>query len=335
MTKIITKIMSDLTVLPRPGASLKPPRPPIPGPSEEAFTQTFGTLLPRVKYTHTPHGKAAYYEKDLSASNSPNNAVPDRVLFIHGVQTPALGMFPLACALHGTFNASHFVLLDIWGHGLSDTPIVPHDASLFLELIDALLNELEWPTAHLVGYSFGGRLTVGYAASRPQRVSSFTLIAPAGLLRFKEFSEEQQAHLRAGADEVAARKCVFDILGGSDETVLSDWEERVAKGEVVAEAIRAWQLREHAGHAASVVGVFRDGGVMDRDEEFVKAVETGVPHVVVLGETDEVCSKKQLQELGFRDVHVVGRVGHGVVRESVAEVAGIIGMFWKRLHGND
>jgi pimeloyl-ACP methyl ester carboxylesterase len=321
--------MSSILVLPRPGAPYTS-QPPISGPSEEAFTQTFGTLLPPAKYIHTPHGKAAYYEK-TPPSPEANNVVLDRVLFIHGVQTPALGMFHLASELQDKFQSSHFVLLDLWGHGLSDTPIEPHDAALFHDLIDALLDELKWPTAHLVGFSFGGSLAVGYVATRPKRVSSFVLVAPAGLIPFSGFSEEQQAHLHSGGDEAAAQKCVMEILGGADEVLPEDWKERVARKEVVAEALRAWQLREHPGHAASVVGVFRDGGVMDRDEVFVKAVKSGVPNVVVLGETDDICTKEQLQGLGFKDVHVVDGAGHEVVRTCVPEVAGTIEEFWNTL----
>jgi pimeloyl-ACP methyl ester carboxylesterase len=330
--------MSPHLVVPRPSVPLPSPQPPIPGPSESSFTQTFGTLLPAAQFIHTQHGKAAYYQtKPLSTE--PSNAVPDRVLFIHGVQTPALGMFPLAHALQSKFKTSHFVLLDLWGHGLSDTPLVPHEASLFHALIDALLDHLAWPAAHLVGFSFGGALAVGYVASRPQRVKSFALVAPAGLYRFAGFSAEQQGHIRDGdgseGDEVAAQKCVLNILEGGELVVPEDWEERVARGEVVAQAVKAWQMREHKGHAASVVGVFRDGGVMDRDEVFVKAVGTGVPNVVVLGGEDDVCTKEQLQELGFRDVHVVEGAGHGVVRERVPEVAGYIDSFWTRLAGTE
>lgn len=321
----------NILVLPRPGAAPSTPQPPIPGPSEDAFTQTFGNFLPPAQYIHSQHGKAAYYKLPPSAPESDKHATPNRVLFIHGVQTPALGMYPLARALYKSFPSSQFVLLDLWGHGLSDTPMMPHEPALFHNLIDTLLNHLDWPTAHLVGFSFGGASTVGYVVSRPQRVSSFALVAPAGLIRFAGFSAEQQAHLRGGGDEVAARDCVLDILEGGALKVPADWEERVARGEVVAEAVREWQMREHAGHTASVVAVFRDGGVMDRNEVFVKAVGTGVRNVVVLGGEDDLCTKEQLGELGFKDVHVVKGAGHGVVRENVSEVAGHIENFWQGL----
>lgn len=155
-------------VLPRPGGAPSPPKPPIPGPAEAAFTETFGTLLPPARYLNTLNGKAAYYELPPCSPPKPGSSshTPDRVLFLHGVQTPALGMLPLARALKASSPRAHFVLLDLWGHGLSDTPVLPHEPGLFHRLIDALLDQLEWPAAHLVGFSFGGVLTVGYSTLR-------------------------------------------------------------------------------------------------------------------------------------------------------------------------
>lgn len=319
-------------VVPRPGRAPSPPKPPIQGPAEAAFIETFGALLPPAKYLNTDLGKAAYYDLlDSSPFSSRENPhIPDRVLLVHGVQTPALGMFPLARALQLSFPQAHFVLVDLWGHGLSDTPVVPHDSSLFHQLLDALLNHLEWPSAHLVGYSFGGALTIGYVGSRSSRVQSFTLVAPAGLIRASNFTTEEHGHLR-GDDEAAARKWVLEYLEGGRLVVPVDWKERVKRGEVVAEAVKEWQMREHPGHTASVVAVFRDGGVMDSDAEFARAARTGIPSLVVLGGLDNLCSEQQLTELGFANVAIVPQAGHGVVRESVPEVTALISDFWLKL----
>jgi pimeloyl-ACP methyl ester carboxylesterase len=158
-------------------------------------------------------------------------------------------------------------------------------------------------------------------------VQSFTLVAPAGLLRFNDFSAEEQGYLRGG-DEAAARKWVVEWLEGGELTVPADWEKRVEKGEVVAEAVREWQMRKHPGHTASVVAIVRDGGVMDRHAEFTKAAGTGIPALAVLGELDSLCSEQQLSDHGFSNVIVVPQGGHGVVREQAREVGGEVGKFW-------
>ena len=208
-------------VLPRPGTWSRTWTKAVPAPTEAVFTAAFGTLRPLAKYLNTDDGKAAYYEL-LPSTSVGNASTLDRVLFVHGVQTPALGMLPLARALHESSPHAHFVLVDLWGHGLSDTPIVPHTASLFLKLLNDLLDHLAWPSAHLVGFSFGGATTAGYVASRPTRVQSFILIAPAGLLRFSDFSPEQQAHLIGSEDEVAAHKRVLEMLEGGELVVPKD-----------------------------------------------------------------------------------------------------------------
>ncbi|EXM16154.1 hypothetical protein FOTG_15542 [Fusarium oxysporum f. sp. vasinfectum 25433] len=328
--RIIRKalIMSQDPVLPRPGASYKP-QPPVAGPTEAAFVETFGALLPAAQFLQTPRGKAAYYELTPSSSKDDTTEI-DKVLFIHGVQTPALGMLPLARDLEKTFPAAHMVLIDLWGHGLSDTPVVPHEASLFHQLIDDLLDHLGWPSAHLVGFSFGGATTVSYVASRPSRVKSFTLVAPAGLLQLSMFTPDEQSCLQ-GDDEDAAKKCVLNILEGGDLVVPADWKQRVAKGEVVAEAVREWQMREHPGHTASVVAIFRDGGVMGSHAHFDEAAKTGIPSLAVLGELDSLCSKDQLNEHGFENVFVVPKAVHSVVRDQAEDVANLIGDFWKKL----
>ncbi|KAH9872135.1 hypothetical protein J1614_006397 [Plenodomus biglobosus] len=318
-------------VLPRPGATRHPARPPIAGPREGTFTATFGTLLPTAEYINTAYGKAVFYKINSYSGNETSNVVsPDRVLFIHGVQTPALGMLPLARALHQSFSNACFVLVDLWGHGLSDTPIVAHEASLFHQLIDALLDHLAWPTAHLVGFSFGGALTVGYVASRPSRIQSYTLVAPAGLIRAAQFTDQELGYLR-GDDEAAARNWVLSYLEGGELVVPPDWKELVARGEVVAEAVRAWQMREHAGHTASVIAIFRDGGVINNDRAFAAAVRTGIPSLAVLGGSDTLCSAAQLHDLGFLDVSVVPCAGHSVVRDRVPEVAKLMSRFWLAL----
>lgn len=317
-------------VLPRPGQKDIQERQPIPGPTESAFADTFGALLPPAKYLHTVDGKAAYYELHPSTPSS-DLATVNRVLLIHGVQTPALGLLPLARALRKEFPQTHFVLFDHWGHGLSDTPIRPHDQRLFHDLIDAVLAHLAWPSVHLIGYSFGGALSPAYVASHSTKVKSFILVAPAGLVRLSILSAEEQGHVRGGGDEAAAREWVHSWLEGGKLVVPDDWEERVAKGEVVAPAIKRWQLQEHAGHAASVVGIIRDGGVFDNHHAFAEAARTNIPSLAILGETDGIVCEQNLHDVGITNVKVVSRAGHGVVRDNVPEVAAAITSFWNEL----
>ncbi|KAL4930316.1 alpha/beta fold hydrolase [Aspergillus undulatus] len=316
-----------LNVLPRPGEPKTGDV--IRAPMEAAFIENFGSVLPPAAYLPTPNGRVAYYK--LPHHSAKSTAV-SRVIFIHGVQTPAIGLQPLACALSSRFPSAEFVLVDLWGHGLTDTPFAPHEPALFQKLIEDLMDHFAWPTAHFLGYSFGGSTVATFAAAYPERVESMVLVAPAGLLRAAQFTDRERSYLRGGDGlEESAAEWVLEFLEGGRLIVPSDWKERVARGEVVAEAVRDWELREHKGHLASVVGVFRDGGVLDRHDEFRQAAEGGIKGLCVLGETDDVCSAEDLYAVGMRNVAVVPGVGHGVVRQKVPEVVKLIEDFWKGL----
>ncbi|KAK6440726.1 hypothetical protein LTR95_003059 [Oleoguttula sp. CCFEE 5521] len=319
--------------LPRPAEQLTLPKPPISGPSESAFTTTFGTLLPPVQHLQTPVGKAAFYSL-APITPTPTSSVnpPSRVLLLHGIQTPALGLLPLTTALHESHPQVHFVLLDLWGHGLSDTPFLPHTPSLFHQLIDGLLDHLSWPSAHFLGYSFAGATTAGYVATRSDRVDSFVLVAPAGLMRIKDFTAEEQTYFGGETgDEAQAHDWIINWLEDGGDLMPEDWRARVGKGEVVPAAVRQWQKRQHPGHVASIVSMLRDGGALDGQKVFAEAVRKDLGSLVVLGETDDVCSVTDLEEVGFKNVHIIKGAGHGVVRERVPEVSALISTFWDGL----
>lgn len=321
-------------VLPRPGTGKSgDAMRSIQAPSEASFVATFGSVLPRASYLQTPNGKAAYYEFPPSSSPPTSRTRPvSRVLFVHGVQTPAIGMQPLASALSSRFPYAQCVLVDLWGHGLTETPVAPHEPVLFHSLLEALMVHLGWENAHFVGYSFGASTTASFAAAHPERVTSMALVAPAGLLRAVQFDESQRRYLRGGEGlEEQAQAWILEFLEGGQLVVPSDWMEKVGRGEIVAEAVRDWQMKEHKGHPASVVGIFRDGGVLDKHAEFAEASKKDIQGLCVLGELDELCSVQDLNEIGMYNVAVIPQVGHGVVRERVPEVARLVEDFWNKL----
>ena len=318
-------------VLPRPGATISGETRSIQAPSEAAFVATFGSLLPAASYIQTPHGRAAYYELSPSSPAPADCKNPiTRVIFLHGVQTPAIGLQPLASTLSSRFPYAQCVLVDLWGHGLTETPVMPHDATLFHSLVEALLVHLGWDNAHFVGYSFGASTTASFAAAYPERVASMALVAPAGLFGSAQFDDVQRSYLRGGEGvEDRAQEWIVEWLEGGKLVVPSDWKERVQRGEIVAEAVRDWQMKKHEGHIASVVGMVRDGGALDKHADFAEAAKKDIQSLCVLGELDDLCSVQILNSVGMHNVHVVPQVGHGVVRQEVAEVARLIEEFWK------
>ncbi|KAJ5689338.1 hypothetical protein N7462_003730 [Penicillium macrosclerotiorum] len=309
-------------VLPRPGGpNADDTQEPIRGPSEASFVAKFGSLLPLASFLATPNGRVAYYELKPSPPVPTDQINPiSRVLLVHGVQTSAIGLQPLASALSSRFAYTHFVLVDLWGHGLTDTPLKVHNSVLFHGLLEAVTANLKWENAHFLGYSFGGSTAASFAAVHAERVASMVLVAPAGLMRAASFNNLQRSYLHGGEGiEEQAQTWILEFLEGGQLIVPSDWKEKVKRGEVVAEAVRDWQMKEHKGHLASIVGIFQRRGA------------NGYPKLVCLGELDDVVSEQDLNEVGMQNVVVLPQVGHGVVRDRVPEVTQLVEDFWNKL----
>lgn len=309
---------SNLLVLPRPltadGNRF------IAAPSEAQFTSQFGTFLPPAQFLVSAYGTTAYY--DLPAQISSSNTPSQRLVFIHGVGTPAIGLAPLARKLQTLNPNLHILLYDLWGHGLSQTPLVPHVPALYHSQVLHLLSHMNWPSAHVVGYSFGGTTAVSLTAFHPEVVDSLAIVASVGLLRRENLTETEQSFLHGGPDvEEAARDWVLNLAEGGPLVVPEDWKEQVPRGKVVSEAIKAWERVHHMGHVASVVAMVRDGNVFDGHDAFRTVAKSGKKTLAVIGELDDFTPAEDLKAVGWRDVVVVEGARHGLVRENVDDVA--------------
>jgi naphthoate synthase len=120
------------------------------------------------------------------------------LLLLHGFTGSAETLRELAAELARDYRT---LSVDLLGHGRSDAPRDPSRYALectagdLARLLDALGEE----RAHVFGYSLGGRIALGFAALRPNRVRSALLIgASAGL------ADPEERELRRRADETLA-----------------------------------------------------------------------------------------------------------------------------------
>lgn len=144
-------------------------------------TFSFSGLLPPGYSLTSSWGTTRYYEfKPSSPSTS------RRVLIIHGGGTCAIGVAPLARLL--TDAGSHVVIYDLWGHGLSSTPLEAHTPALMHMQILELLSHLGWQKVNLIGFSMGGSISVSFTALHEKAVESLVAVAPAGLWKKSERS---------------------------------------------------------------------------------------------------------------------------------------------------
>jgi naphthoate synthase len=128
------------------------------------------------------------------------------LLLLHGFTGSAETLRDLAAELASDFLT---ISVDLLGHGRSDAP---RDASRYaLECaagdLARVLDSLGIERAHVLGYSLGGRIGLGFAALRPNRVRSALLIgASAGI------ADPEERETRRRTDEALADSLERDGL---------------------------------------------------------------------------------------------------------------------------
>ncbi|KAH6630457.1 Alpha/Beta hydrolase protein [Chaetomium sp. MPI-SDFR-AT-0129] len=140
-------------------------------------------ILPGGRSVPTPYGSIRVYEW------GPPDAA-DKVLLIHGISTPCVALGALAHELVER-GGCRVMVFDLFGRGYSDTPQgagVEHDGRLYTTQILMVLasSPLAWTGDegfHLVGYSFGGGLAVGFGRFFARMVRSVVVVAGSGLIR--------------------------------------------------------------------------------------------------------------------------------------------------------
>jgi pimeloyl-ACP methyl ester carboxylesterase len=98
-----------------------------------------------------------------------------RLLLIHGYASNAQAWRAVVDRLDTRFQV---VVPDMIGFGWSTRyPTMPLTGDAYAARLAALLDALAWPSAHVVGQSWGGGLALRLAAAHPDRVERLVLVA--------------------------------------------------------------------------------------------------------------------------------------------------------------
>ncbi|KAG3027476.1 hypothetical protein PC121_g4826 [Phytophthora cactorum] len=114
--------------------------------------------------------------------NKADDVSEERVILIMGFVAIKEAWTPLIdMLLHKWNNANHkrnvkLVSFDNRGVGGSDVPWWRYTTSGMAQDALALMDHLKWDTAHIVGVSMGGMISLELALAAPQRVKSLTLM---------------------------------------------------------------------------------------------------------------------------------------------------------------
>jgi len=115
------------------------------------------------------------------------------IVAVHGLTTPSQVWDDLIP--HFTSIGYRVVTYDLYGRGLSDAPAGVQNAAFFQRQLNDLLDHLELKEeVILMGYSMGGAIVTGYAATYRSRIDRVFLIAGAGM-RINETAFEKATRL--------------------------------------------------------------------------------------------------------------------------------------------
>ena len=126
------------------------------------------------------------------------------VVLLHGWGGSAASMQPIFDCLRG---AHRVVTVDFPGFGASDLPPTPWSVGDYARALHGLLDQLDVPRATLIGHSFGGRVSIVYATTWPERVDRLILVDAAGI------KPEASARQQAAGLAAKAGKAVLGLPG--------------------------------------------------------------------------------------------------------------------------
>jgi len=248
-------------------------------------------------------GRRIRYLKLGSADGPP-------ILFVHGFGGDLNNWLfnQEALAEHHTTYA-----IDLPGHGGSSKDVGGGDLAGLTAALAAWLDAIKIERAHLVGHSMGGSVALQLATSKPDKVASATLIAPAGL------GPDIAMDFINGFIEASRGKKlepVLQMIVANPELVTRDMIEDVLKFKRIDGVDAALKkLRDGLFPGGRQAVSFRDG-----------LAKLKQPIQVIVGAKDRIIPASHAQGLpGNVQLHVIETAGHMPHMEAAAEVNRLIG----------
>ncbi len=215
------------------------------------------------------------------------------------------------------------VMLDLPGHGGSDSPACATAWSMSSVAADlvGLLDALELPQVHLLGYSLGGRLALYLALHYPRRCASLTLeSASPGIANQKERMARQQSdkHL---AEQIEARGISWFVEYWQ---ALPMW---ASQANLPAEVLAAQRKQRLRCHPAGLAGSLRGLGTGAQPSLWESLPGMQMPTLLIVGALD---SKFRRINAAMSDaipdarLAIIPGAGHNAHLEKPRQFAGLL-----------
>jgi len=203
--------------------------------------------------------------------------------------------------------------LDLPGHGTSAKDVGDGSAGTLAGAVLGVLDAIGAERAHLVGHSLGGAVAVAAAVRDPQRISSLTLIAPAG------FGPEINAGYLRGFADAQTRRELKPVVG----QLFTD--ESLVTRQLVDDVLAYKRLDGVSAALHALLGALlnRDSQRMD-SAAGIAQLGPAVPVTVVWGSADRIIPPAQAESVAGAARHLLDGAGHMPHMERPAEVQAAI-----------
>ncbi len=157
------------------------------------------------------------------------------VLFIHGFPTI---WYSLIRPMEHMRSEYRVVAIDGLGAGLSDAPddIDQYRLSAMADHLDALIADLGVERVHLVGHDWGAAFVGAYAQSRPDKVTTVTIMSapPQNVAVQLLETSERQREISQYVERLKSATPVLALLSGAGDTIASGPRNHLEAGRMSA-----------------------------------------------------------------------------------------------------
>jgi pimeloyl-ACP methyl ester carboxylesterase len=221
----------------------------------------------------------------------------DPIVLIHGFTRSAELTWDQPGFIDLLAAENRVIALDCRGHGKSGKP---HQAEVYgIEMVRdvvRLLDHLSIESAHLVGYSMGGRIALKFAARYPDRVRSAVLIAAGGARK-----DDSHALWHDGADSLERGDGIMPLLQYL-------WPRDDDSTDEQLKAVNVLTLR--ANSSASLAAVARQYEAFAVSDEDILAIRAPI-HVIIGSDDPFLADAKRLENaLPMTELTVIEGADH-------------------------
>lgn len=264
-----------------------------------------GALRARAAPSLPPAGSHA--ETGALAVTRSRGGTGTPIILIHGFASDASSW----AALGAQLKHRPLIQIDLPGHGKSPKLRVDSFADL-VKKVRRAFDGLGVERAHLVGHSLGGAAGLALADTRPERLASLTLIAPAGL--GPDINGDVLSGICHASRPESLRPWLRSLV--ADEAIITDAYVRLAMSSRSAPALRAAQI-------ALADILFPDGAQAFDLRAPLDRIET--PTRIIWGKQDAIIPwRHALRAPGKMGLHLFEGIGHMPQIECAAAVGAIV-----------